>query len=119
MIARAEAKFIRISPFKVRPVIQVVKAFAASRAMSVLTAMNKKGAYHLAKVLKSAIANAKQKGYSEDKLFIAKAIANSGPTLKRFRAASFGRATPILKRSSHITVELDTTEKIIEKPKVK
>jgi large subunit ribosomal protein L22 len=81
--------------------------------MNRLELTDKKGAFYLRKVLKSALANAKNKGYQQDKLFISKAIANGGPVLKRFRAASFGRASGIRKKTSHILIELDTPEKLI------
>lgn len=114
MITRAEAKYIRISPTKVRPVMALVRNKKAIRAISELAMINKKGAYYLSKVLKSAMANAKNKGYREDKLFISKVTANPGPVLKRFRAASFGRATTIRKRTSHILIELGSLEKLIK-----
>lgn len=114
MVARAEAKYIRISPTKVRPVIALVKDSGVSEALAKLMVINKKGAYCLNKVLRSALANAKSKGYHEDKLFISKAVANSGPVLKRYRAASFGRATAIRKRTSHILIELGSSEKLIK-----
>jgi large subunit ribosomal protein L22 len=119
MIARAEAKYIKISPFKARLTTRLLKGMKAQNALMVLANINQKAAYHITKVLKSAISNAKNKGYEEDKLFIAKIIANPGPMLKRYRAATFGRATTIRKRTSHLLVELDTSEKIIEKAKVK
>ncbi|MCF7908797.1 MAG: 50S ribosomal protein L22 [Candidatus Omnitrophica bacterium] len=115
MIARAEAKYIRISPTKVRPVSVLFKGKNAKLALAQLELINKKAAFHLKKVLHSAVANAKNKGYAEDQLFISKVIANSGPALKRYRAASFGRATLIRKRTSHILVELDSLEKLINK----
>ncbi|MFH1518984.1 MAG: 50S ribosomal protein L22 [Candidatus Omnitrophota bacterium] len=114
MVARAIAKYIRISPTKVRPVIALVKNKKVAGAISELTVINKRGAYYLNKVLKSALANAKNKGYQEDKLFISKIVANPGPTLKRHRAASFGRATMIRKRTSHILIELGSSEKLIK-----
>ncbi|MCK4519978.1 MAG: 50S ribosomal protein L22 [Candidatus Omnitrophica bacterium] len=114
MITRAEAKYIRISPTKVRPVMALVRNKKAIMAISELAMVNKKGAYYLSKVLKSAMANAKNKGYREDKLFISKIIANPGPVLKRYRAASFGRATTIRKRTSHILIELGSSEKLIK-----
>jgi len=114
MVTRAEAKYIRISPTKVRPVIALVKNEKVTGAISKLALVNKRGAYYLNKVLKSALANAKNKGYQEDKLFIFKAVANPGPVLKRYRAASFGRATMIRKRMSHILVELGSSEKLIK-----
>lgn len=119
MIARAEAKYIRISPFKVRPVIALMKGKGAVLALAQLMLIKKKGAALLGKVVKSAIANAKNKGYQENSLFISKVVANQGPALKRHRAASFGRATVIRKRTSHILVELDTTEKNIQPSKIK
>lgn len=114
MVAKAEARYIRISPHKVRQVISLIKGEEAKKALNLLELVNKKGAFILKKVLKSALANAKNKGYSEDKLFISKIVANPGPLLKRFRAASFGRATLIRKRTSHILIELDTGERIIK-----
>jgi len=119
MVARAEAKYIRISPTKVRLVITLIKNEKVTGAMAKLLLINKKGAYYLNKVLKSALANAKNKGYQEDKLFISKVVANPGPVLKRHRAASFGRATMIRKRMSHILVELGSSEKLIKGVKTK
>lgn len=119
MITRAEAKYLRISPFKVRPVVNLVKKENANRALSILENTNKTAAYHIKKVLKSAITNAKNKGYEENSLFISKIVANPGPVLKRFRAATFGRATTIRKRTSHILIELDTPQKLVEKAKIK
>ncbi len=117
MVAKAEAKYIRISPTKVRPVIELVKGRATTDAASRLELTNKRGAHYLLKVLKSAVANAKNKGYEEQQLFISKAIANPGPILKRYRAASFGRASMIRKRTAHILIELDSSQKLIEEVK--
>lgn len=111
MITRAEAKYIRISPYKARLVTKLVKGMSVVKAASVLQAVNKKGAFYLNKVLKSAVSNAKNKGFDESKLFISNARVNPGPMLKRYRAGSFGRASVIQKKMSHIIVELDTTEK--------
>lgn len=117
MVAKAEAKYIRISPTKVRPVIELIKGSKTVDAIAKLELINKRGAYYLNKVIKSALANAKNKGYQENTMFISKVVANPGPSLKRHRAASFGRATMIRKRTSHILIELDTTEKLIEEVK--
>jgi len=119
MVARAEAKYIRVSPTKVRPVITLIKNEKVIGAIAKLVLLNKRGAYYLNKVLKSALANAKGKGYQEDKLFISKVVANPGPVLKRYRAASFGRATMIRKRTSHILIELGSSEKLIKGVKTK
>ena len=117
MVAKAEAKYLRISPFKVRPVTELIKGEKAGKALAVLSVTSKRGAYYLKKVLDSAVANAKNKGYEKEGLFISKVVVNPGPALKRFRAASFGRASVIKKRTSHILVELDTKDKIIQKVK--
>ncbi len=117
MVAKAEVKYIRISPRKLRLVLPLVKGLPIEEALAVLKSVNKKGAFYLEKTLRSAIANAKNKGFQESSLFVSKAIANPGPALKRYRAASFGRATIIRKRTSHLMVELDTKEKIIEETK--
>ena len=119
MVAKASAKYIRISPFKMRLVTELIKGEKANKALFILESLNKKGALYLKKILKSAIANAKGKGYAEDKLFISKIVTNPGPSLKRWRAASFGRATMIKKRTSHILIELDAPDKIIGGVKVK
>ncbi len=119
MVSRAEAKYVRISPSKVRPVIDLIKGSRVAEALAQLEFTPKRGAYYLRKVLHSAVANAKSKGHQVQTLFISKAIANPGPMLKRFRAASFGRASPIRKRTSHIMVELDTTEQLIKGVKIK
>ena len=110
MVAKAEAKYLRISPRKVRQVIELIKTEKVKRAFSILQGVNKKGAYYLQKVLKSAVSNAKNKGYDEDVLFISKLVANPGPIIKRYRAASFGRAVMIRRRTAHILVELDSLQ---------
>jgi len=119
MVARAEAKYVRISPTKVRPVIALIKGDSVRTALTKLTVIHKKAAWHILKVVKSAVANAKQKGHPEQSLYVSHIVANSGPMLKRYRAASFGRATTIRKRTSHILVELDTRQKIIQGVKTK
>ena len=119
MIAKAEARYIRISPTKVRPVIDLIKGNSLVAAEAKLAMMHKKGAYCLIKVLKSAAANAQVKGHSQEDLYVSKVVANPGPVLKRHRAASFGRATSIRKRTSHILVELDTRQKIVKEVKVR
>lgn len=115
MVARAHIKYVRISPFKVRPVIRLIKGLEVSKAFYILKALPKKGAFLLEKALKSAVANAKNKNYSESELYISKIIANPGPMYKRYKAATFGRANLIRRRTTHILIELDTTKKIIEK----
>ncbi|MEW6101332.1 MAG: 50S ribosomal protein L22 [Candidatus Omnitrophota bacterium] len=107
MIAKAEVKFIRISPSKIRQVIDLIRHKDARQAQDILSLLNKRPKEFLAKLLKSAIANAKVKGFSVDRLFVSKIICNPGPAWKRYKAAAFGRAAPIKKRTSHIRIELD------------
>jgi large subunit ribosomal protein L22 len=107
MIARAEGKFLRISPAKARQVIALIRAKDVLEAQGQLTLLNKRAKEYLIKILKQAVANAKVKGFSPDKLYISKIICNPGPVWKRYKAAAFGRAAPIKKRTAHIRVELD------------
>jgi len=66
---------------------------------------------YLSKILKSALANAKVKGFNAADLFISRAVCNVGPSWKRFKAAAFGRASPILRRTAHVRIELDMKER--------
>jgi len=111
MIATAKGRFIRVAPRKVRQVIDLIRGQDVANSLTVLGQVNKSPTIHIKKVLNSAVSNAKQKGFTEDQLVISRIIADEGPMWKRFRAASFGRATPILKRTTHLTVELDLKAK--------
>jgi len=111
MIAKAEVKHIRGSARKVRLVIDLVRGMNALEALNALKFINKRPSYYVSKVLHSAIANAKTKGLNEQDLVISKITADEGPRWKRFRAATFGRAAEIIKRTSHIRVELDLAAK--------
>lgn len=107
MIAKAEAKFLRITPTKVRQVMDLIRYKDALEAQGILANLNKRPKEYLIKILKSAIANAKVKGFNADQLYISRIICDQGATWKRFKAAAFGRASPIRKRTSHIRIELD------------
>ena len=107
MIVRAEAKFLRISPRKVRQVIDLIRHKDVPVAEGILFNINKRPKEYLIKILKSAVANAKVKGFNSGQLYISKIICNPGPSWKRFKAAAFGRAAPIKRRTSHIRIELD------------
>ncbi len=80
-------------------------------SQALLKQTNKRVTEAIAKILNSAVSNAKQKGLTESQLYISKITADQGPMWKRYRAATFGRATPILKRTSHLTIELDLITK--------
>jgi len=107
MISRAEGKFLRISPSKVRIVADLIRGKDAQEAQAILLHLNKRSKEYLIKILKSAIANAKIKGFGVEKLYISKILCNPGPMWKRFKAAAFGRAASIVKRTVHIKIELD------------
>jgi large subunit ribosomal protein L22 len=108
MITRAVLRYIRISPRKVRPVFPLIKGKKPDEAIAILFSVKKKASLYLIELLKSAMANARRiQGVDVDNLYISSLIANGGPQMKRFRAASMGRAGTIRKRTSHITVELD------------
>ncbi len=108
MEARAVGKYIRISPQKARLVADVVRGMNVDKALSALKFMPKKGAVILRKVVESAVANATQNDQVDvDHLFIKKIIIDGGPSLKRIMPRAMGRATKIIKRTSHITVILD------------
>ncbi|TRZ49557.1 50S ribosomal protein L22 [bacterium] len=107
MIVKAEGKFLRITPTKVRQVMDLIRLKDVIQAKSLLLALNKRSKEYLIKILNQAIANAKVKGFAPEQLYISKIICNVGPTWKRYKAAAFGRAAPIKKRTSHIRIELD------------
>jgi large subunit ribosomal protein L22 len=107
MISRAKGNFLRLSPKKVSSVIDLIRGKDAKEAVSILFNLNKRPREHLIKILKSAIANAKVKGFGIEKLYVSRIACNPGPRWKRFRAAAFGRAQPILKRTAHIVIDID------------
>lgn len=111
MIASAKGKFIRVAPAKVRQVIDLIRGKDIKTSLAVLQQVQKGSRDRIVKILNSAVSNAKQKGLTEDQLFISKITADIGPSWKRFRAAAFGRATPLIKRTTHLTVELDLKAK--------
>jgi large subunit ribosomal protein L22 len=103
---RAVAKYMRISPQKVRKVVGAVKGKPVEAGLNSLKFMPQKAAGQIAKVVRSAVANAEQADVDVDALVIRNILADQGPTLKRFRARARGRGTRILKRTTHITVIL-------------
>ena len=108
MEARAIAKYIRISPQKVRLVVDLVRGKKVEEAKQILLYTRKYAAGHVSKVLGSALANAKQNpNIDETILFVKEVFVDQGPSLKRWRARAQGRAAAIKKRMSHITVVLD------------
>lgn len=107
MEARAVAKYMRISPQKVRRLVDAVKGETVEDGLAKLKYMPQKAAGIVRKILQSAVANADQNANIDvDSLVIRNITADQGPMLKRFRARARGRGTRILKRTSHITVVL-------------
>ena len=107
MVVKAEGKFLRISPDKVRRTINLMRGENVEVAQSILRNLNVRPREYLKKILDSAIANAKVKGFKPDQLYVSKIICDAGPIWKRYKAAAFGRATLIRKRTAHIRIELD------------
>ena len=108
MEARAVGKYIRVSPQKARLVADVVRGMNVDQAITTLKFMPKKAAGILKQVIESALANATQDDQVDvDNLFVKKIFIDGGPSLKRIRPRAMGRATGIIKRTSHITVILD------------
>ena len=108
MEAKAVAKYIRMSPQKVRLVVDLVRGKKVQEARNILLYTRKYSAGIVAKVLKSVVANAAQNpNIDENTLYVKEIFVDQGPSLKRWRARAQGRAAGIKKRTSHITVVVD------------
>jgi len=113
MLAKAEAKYVRISPRKVRLVLDLVKGETVEKANHILDNVNKRAGGTVKKVINSAFANAnfgKQEKLLAKDIYISNIKADGGPMLVRYRAATMGRATPVRHRTAHIYVELDRAQ---------
>ncbi|HRV32794.1 MAG TPA: 50S ribosomal protein L22 [Anaerovoracaceae bacterium] len=107
MEARAVAKYVKMSPSKIKPVTDLVRGKDLTETLTILKFTPGKGAELIEKVVQSAAANAENNHEMDvSKLYVAEIYANQGPTMKRWRAGAQGRAGRILKRSSHIGVTL-------------
>jgi len=110
---RASAKYVHMSSRKVRLVVDMVRGKGVDEALVLLRFSTKAAARPVGKMIASAAANAEQVyGLSSGDLYVAQICAYEGPTLKRGRFGARGRFKPILKRSSHISVVLDSREEI-------
>jgi large subunit ribosomal protein L22 len=113
MKVRAQAKYVRQSPSKVRLVLDLVRGMPVEDARATLDFTNRRAAPTIKKVLESAVANAEHNfALDADELVVAEAYADEGPTLKRWRPRARGRATRINKRTSHITIVVADDEDI-------
>ncbi|PXY32182.1 50S ribosomal protein L22 [Prauserella muralis] len=118
--AFARARFVRDSPSKVRRVIELIKGRNANEALAVLRFSPQAASGPVAKVLASAMANAENNlDLDPDTLWVKNAYADDGPTLKRIRPRAQGRAYRIRKRTSHITVEVESRPEAKTKSKKK
>jgi large subunit ribosomal protein L22 len=115
---KATQKFVKITPKKVRPVVAMIKKMSPVEAVKILPFIGKGAALPLAKVIKTALANAKQKDVDGSDLVFAEIQIGEGPRLKRGIPVSRGQWHPILKRMSHITVVLAQKEKPAAKKEV-
>jgi large subunit ribosomal protein L22 len=108
MEVKAVTRYVRIAPRKARLVTELIKGKQVEEALTILRFVPKKAARLVDKTLRSAVANAEQNpNIDVDTLYIKRIFVDGGPTLKRWRARAMGRATKIIKRTSHITVILD------------
>jgi len=108
MESRAVARYMRISPQKMRLIMDEVRGKKVDEAIRLLSFSPKRGARVLRKLINSAVANAEaNKEVDVDTLYIKRVYADQGPIMKRFRPRAMGRASRIRKRTSHLTVILD------------
>jgi len=117
MEAKAKARFVRVTPQKARRVVDLIRGKQAGEAVAVLKFAPQAAGETVLKVVESAIANAREgakranERLDEQDLYISEVYVDEGPTLKRFRPRAQGRASQILKRTSHITVVVAPVEK--------
>lgn len=121
MKAKAQARYIRVTPQKARRIMNVVRGKDAQSALNTLEYAPQAAAKPIRKVLVSALANAEQAArnagetYNEAEMQIVEAFVDEGPTMKRFRARAKGQGAQILKRTSHLTVVVGTKEDMNER----
>jgi large subunit ribosomal protein L22 len=122
MEVTAKTKYVRISPRKLRTIREIILGKDIDTASQLLSGLSKRGARVLGKTLDSAVANARQKK-DTGIMTVKNILIDQGPVMKRFRAASMGRAVGVKKRSSHVTVVVEVSEtakiKKEEKPEIK
>jgi len=111
--AKAVGRYIRISPYKVRQVVNLIRGKNVDEALAILKFTPKKASLVVEKVLRSAIANAEHNyNMDRDNLYISKIFVDQGPALKRYKPRAFGRADLIRRRTSHITVVVKEREEV-------
>jgi len=113
--AKAVAKYIRVSPRKMRMAVDLIRGKEVEEAINMLKFCSMSAAKDVAKVVNSAKSNAETNVGIEGSLYISEAYVDEGPTLKRFRPRAMGRASRINKRTSHITVVVRKQEEEIKR----
>jgi len=111
MEATCKVKYVRQSPYKIRFVADLIRGKKVLDAINILSSTNKKASSFLLKSVNSAVANINYNddaNFENDELYIKKVLIDGGPTIKRFRPAAMGRAVPIKKRTSHITIVIES-----------
>ena len=118
--AHATARYVRTSAQKAGLVMDLIRGRDVNKALAMLTFTRKIISHDIAKVLRSAIANAQQKegfGGDIDRLFVSACYADQGPSMKRIRPAPMGRAFRVVKRTAHLTVRVaERPSKVVESP---
>ncbi|MEW6662811.1 MAG: 50S ribosomal protein L22 [Bacillota bacterium] len=111
MEAKAVAKYIRISPGKIRQVVDLIRGKNVKEALAILRFTPKRASAVVEKVVKSAVANAEHNyEMNGEKLYVAKVYVDQGPTWKRFKPRAMGRADLVRRKTSHITVVVSEKE---------
>ena len=112
VVVRARARYVRTAPRKARLVMDHIRGREVEQAVAMLTHAPRAVSRDVLKLLRSAIANAESSyELGADELLVRRAYVDEGPTIKRYRPRAMGRATPIHKRTSHMTIELTTTKR--------
>ncbi len=110
MDVSATARFVRISPTKVRDLTRAIQGKSVDEALRISNFNKRKGAFLVGKTLRSAIANAENNAdLTVEDLYVKKAVVDQGPIIKRYRPAARGMAKPIQKKTSHIHIVLSDT----------
>jgi large subunit ribosomal protein L22 len=109
MEARAQARYVRVTPMKARRVVDLIRGLSAAEAQAILKFAPQAASEPVGKVLASAVANAENNhDLNPSSLYVSEAYVDEGPTMKRFRPRAQGRAYRIRKRTSHITVVVES-----------
>ena len=112
MEAKASAKYVRISPRKMRRSVDLIRGRHIDDARRILALSPLGPNRTVAKILDSAVANAEQKQAIPENLVVSRVWVDEGPTLRRFRPRAYGRATTIRKRTSHVTIVVESPEEV-------